>query len=759
MKKAFKRIVTMILVVVIAASAAISVFAENGAVNKHTYDIAVVFDNSTSMYGNDAWCQAKYSMEIFASMLDYSRDKLTIFPMWEVQTAVNPIEPDTNDTSSFNPQKAANSLEIKNISDIDKIHRMYTTYGGSTPFAAAEDAKKYLESSSATDKWLIVLTDGMFDEDTGVREEDKLAAKLKSFARNGTNVQYLGIGSDSNDLGSFSDASKGFYADRAMVASQLSSSLINICNKIFQRNILPADKLDDDKNVMFDISMNKVIVFVQGDGARIKELSDSSNKKVAKISDSGERKYSEITYSLGIGYLNKNKVTKDTVETNDELYGHVVIFDKCKAGKYKLDYDGNKQYVQIFYEPDVDIKYSLTEAGNEEIFIDDSMLASGAIDVSEGEYKLDYYLVDGVTGERIEESELLGKTDICGNIEYSDGRSLDISAGETVVLEPADGVKFKISGTYLDGQYKISTEDSKGIIQLSIKPKPIHELKTKVDCEQQQNWYYTKDSDNWQPVLITAELDGEPLTGDELAMAEIKLSSKSGIKYTTPQLTEDGTAYMVYVFRDDNGEVVIPKAGTLELFNGKTCDLKAELTYLPEDADEPLTDDSEVKVRVSNIPLGLHNTIALVILAGLLFIVGLILFILYTTRCFPKRVTIRDLNTDEEMPLILRENCDIPLSFGANLLIVARLHKKSNFFLRKSSRASFDISNIYPINGSVSSVTICGQDFVRTPTGFVDPNDDSINLSDYRQTISDSTGFSYTVDGSGMTSAVFEINR
>ena len=50
-----------------------------------TYDIAVVFDNSGSMYQNQAWCRAKYAMEIFASMLNYNNgDTLKIFPMWEV---------------------------------------------------------------------------------------------------------------------------------------------------------------------------------------------------------------------------------------------------------------------------------------------------------------------------------------------------------------------------------------------------------------------------------------------------------------------------------------------------------------------------------------------------------------------------------------------------------------------------------------------------------------------------------------------------
>ena len=51
-----------------------------------THDIAIVFDNSGSMYDDtDRWSQALYAIGVFASMLDYDAgDKLGIYPMGEI---------------------------------------------------------------------------------------------------------------------------------------------------------------------------------------------------------------------------------------------------------------------------------------------------------------------------------------------------------------------------------------------------------------------------------------------------------------------------------------------------------------------------------------------------------------------------------------------------------------------------------------------------------------------------------------------------
>ena len=78
-----------VLLALLTGLSSVALADEKGAITKQekSYEIAVVFDNSGSMYNTAAWCRAKFAMEIFASMLDYDNgDRLVVFPMWEVLT-------------------------------------------------------------------------------------------------------------------------------------------------------------------------------------------------------------------------------------------------------------------------------------------------------------------------------------------------------------------------------------------------------------------------------------------------------------------------------------------------------------------------------------------------------------------------------------------------------------------------------------------------------------------------------------------------
>ena len=87
--KVVSLLLTLLMLCGILLCAAPTVSADDAGYTKtrKSYEIAVAYDNSGSMYlsGSTRWSLAKYSMEIFASMLDYEAgDKLTIHPMHEV---------------------------------------------------------------------------------------------------------------------------------------------------------------------------------------------------------------------------------------------------------------------------------------------------------------------------------------------------------------------------------------------------------------------------------------------------------------------------------------------------------------------------------------------------------------------------------------------------------------------------------------------------------------------------------------------------
>lgn len=163
MKKTIQRVLAAVILFAMILSGG---FSEVGKVHAEKQQgttkraIYVVFDNSGSMYGdgNKAWSQATYAMEVFAAMMNYeSGDVMKVFPMHDITT-------DGNTGSA-----TKSSMEIRGKDDIAQIHNMYTPKPGGTPYTqvnnAAGELTKLLNAGSVDEGWLVVLTDGDFDND------------------------------------------------------------------------------------------------------------------------------------------------------------------------------------------------------------------------------------------------------------------------------------------------------------------------------------------------------------------------------------------------------------------------------------------------------------------------------------------------------------------------------------------------------------------------------------------------------------------
>lgn len=110
-----QRILSGLLVMILLLSAAVGTAGASGsAKNSVSRAIAIVFDNSGSMYmsGNKAWCRATYAIEVFASMMNQG-DTLQVFPMYEV----------TANGKSYTSQSP---VTVSGGSDISAIRDMYT---------------------------------------------------------------------------------------------------------------------------------------------------------------------------------------------------------------------------------------------------------------------------------------------------------------------------------------------------------------------------------------------------------------------------------------------------------------------------------------------------------------------------------------------------------------------------------------------------------------------------------------------------------
>ena len=529
--RAISVLMSVLLVTALSINMLTASAAQNASVSKteRTYDIAVVFDNSASMYENKAWCRAKYAMEIFASILDYNNgDKLSVYPMWEVTT--DGTQPTSGGSFS--------AISINSRDDIDKLHNLYTVYPAGTPFEPVKDAYNALKKSSATDRWLIVLTDGEFNGMTRVKNSNvDLQKELSSLAGNGINVQYLGVG---QAVTLKADEEKGFYTEKSDDTS-IKDDLINICNTIFQRVILPA-KYRSGSKLTLDLSMKKVIVFAQGSDAKINSLKDSSGKEIAIIQNSGQRKYSEIKAT---GYNN--------APVDKTLAGQVVTFDCCAKGEYTLDCS-DADSIQIFYEPDVDIAVELKDSNGNLADISDG-------EVTAGDYTLNYSIVDNVTGEDVTGSELMGSdVSLKAKVQQSDKEAVEVANGGQISLEPDDNTSIVVSGTYLK-DYVITSEGTGSIPQpLKVKLPDPGSFSVSAAVLQDQSWYKISDHENWQPIRVDVQLDGKPLTDEQLQKTQFDITFSDSLANYYESVPGE-SAINVYVGYKKPGEFVEPVTG------------------------------------------------------------------------------------------------------------------------------------------------------------------------------------------------------
>lgn len=536
-----RKIMSLLLFVMMMSMSVVGDFATHAATvtkSVKTYEIAVVFDNSGSMYDNEAWCRAKYAMEIFSSMLHYDNgDILKIFPMWAV----------TTDGSKPASGGSFSGIEIRGETDINKISNLYTVAPSNTPFEPIREAYDALQSSTASEKWLIVLTDGAFNQiaradTTKQMSADDLRNRLIDMTSGGIKVQYLGFGG-ATQLNP--DEAKNFYSKKSTDQS-LKDDLISICNTIFQRAILP-DKHINGEKINLDMSMKSLIVFAQGADAKITGLKSENGENINIILDSGQRKFSTI--SAGGKY--------SSAPVDNTLAGQVVTFDACPKGKYQLNYSGTDA-IQMFYEPDVDIKMTLTNDEGQEVDFTQGNIPSG-------NYTVNYGIVDAVTGEDVTKAELMGNdVNLSSKVRTSDGTETPFENGGTITLNPDEATKVIVEGTYLK-DYTISTEDDPlAFPELKIDFPEMQKFEVNLLTEQSSRWYQIGKESSWKPIRANLTVAGMPLSDEQLARTKLELNFSEDIEYTVKQLPGE-SAYEIIVGYGEDGKYKEPNCGSYKV--------------------------------------------------------------------------------------------------------------------------------------------------------------------------------------------------
>lgn len=699
----------LMLLMVVSVFCTIPFTASAATVTKSekNYDIAVVFDNSGSMYQNQGWCRAKYAMEIFASMLNYDKDKLHIFPMWEVTT--DGSQPDSGGSYA--------AIEVKSKKDIDKISNLYTVRPSNTPFAPITEAYNYLKTSSADEKWLIILTDGAFNQEArGQGASIDLQKRVSSLASKEIKVQYLGFG---GATALKANEANNFFAKKSSDTS-LKDDLIGICNAIFQRSILPSNRLNGEK-LNLDLSMKNVIVFAQGANAKIVSLKDSSGKEVAVTLDSGQRKYSDIKAK---GYADA------PIDTS--LAGQVVTFAACPKGEYILSYSGAEK-IQIFYEPDVDIDISFTNTDGQKIEKPEDFVA--------GEYTVNSKIVDASTGEDVTSHELMGNdVKLSTYVKTSkDSERKEYANGAKINFEPDDSTEIWVEGEYL-GKYKISSKDDKKwdwLNGIEINPDTV-DFKIDATVLQSQSWFKTKDHDNWKPIRIAMTLDGQPLTDEQLANTKLTITTSGDLKYRCEPIQGE-SAYNVYIAQDENGKYIEPETGKYKL--------NASATYIDEYGEETTAKD-DVSFEIQWYSKFWRWLLWILIILAIIIIIMMIL----NHPTLPSSIYLN-----------IRRTCHTVKINGTSIGLSTDLYPgeirceaKACTPLKDRGKptAGFEIKDIRPI-GSVNWYEIDGSRFKKTNGRYVNDDGETISQVKPKIRVSDDTELKWNTNRHTVTGRIY----
>lgn len=400
-----KRILSMLLAAAVVLSTMLclpfSVSAESLYIRKI---VSVVYDDSGSMRG-DKWAYANYAMQAFCGMLN-SEDQLFITYMRESEMNSN-YEPEEVDLSAGGIQNSVDAIRQRILE-------------GSTPYRAVEIAYDKLKSvndpNPNTQYWLVVITDGVFNECDGWtvdRLEEFLNDEFEEYTKgvmpNGTNPQvtFLGIG----DIASpEEDHDKGIYTYSTSDADGIMEAMSEMADRVSGRTRLKQSDMKqiDAKTIQVSssIPLLNIAVLAQESDANITEAV-CNNEVTIPVSRKASLSYPTKSNLLGGAYLLGDSQTvigsgtyNITFDKDIDLSNVVVLFEPALEMRMTISVNGKE--IADYHDLDdvmegdkVSVSCKIYEMGTQKE-IDPSLLPPGTkfeVDILE-----DGKLVQNVTG-------------------------------------------------------------------------------------------------------------------------------------------------------------------------------------------------------------------------------------------------------------------------------------------------------------------------------------------------------------------------
>ncbi|MCB1272869.1 MAG: hypothetical protein KDB25_00535 [Leucobacter sp.] len=333
------------------------------AVPVRARQVDLVLDDSGSMFKGDEgsldrWSAAKYSVEVLAAMLTEG-DVLNVFR-----------------TSDFADRSTAKpAVRVKGsapLSDrVGQVHAMQMV-GGGTPYEPVRQAISDLSASSSPEKWLVVLSDGEFDNRTSAQVQSDLEHFVKSDrdADSTRRVAFLALGDSAPKL--HSNPKVGVYFEHAEDSSKLLGVMTGFSNRIFGRSLLPQST---PGQADIDIAMDEIMVFAQGGDVEIESLSTSGGTIQPN---------SSVQVSWADNQRAKYGSDRVPAVPNKALKGKLAVFDDIPPGALTVGVTGAKT-IDMFYRPHVAFGIELRDAAGAKVEADK---------IVGGEYTVDYGFMD-----------------------------------------------------------------------------------------------------------------------------------------------------------------------------------------------------------------------------------------------------------------------------------------------------------------------------------------------------------------------------
>ncbi len=419
-----KKLLAMFLVVVLISAAMLSmpVFVSAESLYVHKI-VSVVYDDSGSMSGNK-WAYANYAMQTFCGMLN-SDDQLFITYM---SKSLN--------NSNYNPEKIdLSAAGIQNSVDSIRNHKK----SSSTPYSAVEKAfnklKSVNDSNPNTQYWLVVITDGEFDECSNMSKDKKKSYLndhfydyAESVMPNGTEPQvtFLGIG---DIVSPDEDQTNGVYTYSASDAAGIIKAMSDMADKISGRTRLQAKDIKkiDDKTIQVSssIPLLNVAVFAQGSQVKVTKA-EHSNKTPLSVNRNVSLSYPGHSELVGGAFL---------LESSSDI---------IDSGKYNITFDSSIDVndIIILFEPAIEVRMTISVNGTE---ISDRSKLSDVMEKDKISVSCKIYEME--TNTEIDPSDLPSGTKFEITV-YENGQVSEQKSGKDMVLSDyaLKNVDTKITG-------------------------------------------------------------------------------------------------------------------------------------------------------------------------------------------------------------------------------------------------------------------------------------------------------------------------